>query len=266
MTFQIQPIGNHEVGHYYDQLTQTPYFSSMSYDEVKVLLENSIVAHTSNDRLSENRGHLMEYSGMAGIDISGIEISIPIFVLSGGLKYWGHTVDYPHSGFHAGVRAPFITFDNPIDLEGTADDYEVSTVENTTIIIFNPFVFEQVLENNPSMYKWILKDRNRLNILFARWFTILSAPTASIKVARLLKTYAAHTFADRGVHEVTNLSQDHIAQLLFLSRASVAKCVSKMVRFGAVETGYRRIGVNIEAVQKYIDDEVAGFHKKLAEE
>lgn len=208
----------------------------------------------------------MKYSGMADIDLTGVEISIPIFVLNGGLKYWGHTTDYPQTEFHAGVSAPFITFDNPIDLDGTADDYEVSTLDGTTVIVFNPLVFESVIEQNPSMYKWILKDRNQLNIIFVRWFTILSAPTASIKVARLLKTYACHSFADRGVHEVANLSQDHIAKLLFLSRASVAKCISKMARLGAVETGYRRIGVNIEAIQKYIDDEVATFQKKLAEE
>lgn len=252
----ILPIQKAELDAVESALEGMRLFDGVTSKDLRPLLLKSFIIRANSIRLSEYRPHLFKALENITLPDNPFEIAIPFYLIEGGLQYWAHSTDYAHHGLFAQVRAPFFTYDTPFDATGTVDDYEVCTIDGSVGLVFDPIAFDVLCEKYPSMFRSIIKDRNTLNIIWARWFTIISAPTADLKVARLLKTYATYALAETQKPVVDNLSQERIAELLYLSRASVAKAISKMVKAGAIETGYRSIIVNIDMIKRFIADEL----------
>lgn len=252
----ILPIHEAELDAVESALEGMRLFDGVSSKDLRKLLLDSFIIRANSIRLSEYRPQMFKALQHVTLPDNPFDIAIPFYLIEGGLQYWAHSTDYSYHGLCAQVRAPFFTYDTPFDATGTVDDYEVCTIDGSVGLVFDPVAFDKLCEKYPSMFRSIIKDRNTLNIIWARWFTIISAPSADLKVARLLKTYATYALAETGKLVVENLSQERMAELLYLSRASVAKAISKMVKAGAIETGYRSIKVDVEKTKQFIADEL----------
>lgn len=152
------------------------------------------------------------------------------------------------------TSSPYFAVDHLTPQKRYDDDYIVNISSGAEFIVFNPEAFEKIAEQYLHLFKYGLKEKTRLTTCMALSYSALMAPSAFLRVARWFRFCAGQNIAHGLEPIIENKSQQKIAQLLGISRTTLAGTIRVLREHGAVDTRYRRIKINIEKLNDVINE------------
>lgn len=232
--------------------------NELSPDDRNLFLSKSIFVSADDDTLVNPpfipaKGlELLDEIASGASTIQG-ELYIPFTLIGGSMSF-----NVPHQTSKIDnlanlIQAPFFTFVIPF-AHGNMDVQASVTLKKESIsLITDPSTYFSICNRYPSLWMRIFQCRNRLITILINQYRVFASVNSDLRVAQLLH---ALSYSEGLLHnEVTvNTSQHDIADILSLSRASVAKSLAKLYDHEVAKPGYRTITVYSSQLVKYINN------------